>query len=233
MMLSASLLLTLFSVTKIVLLRNHEYQITSNTQDNLLLMGKGKETLKMSSLRRALVKDIPAITKLFVHGLGEKHSNGGILPEIIEDGACYLAEINGTLIGAGTTFITSNVTDLFPIGQKHLALELPLIEPVGIMKTIVVHESARNQGIGLLLIEACLAWMHENGAKSAFTESWISSNKEAGSRKVLISAGFLEIMTVPHFWKQESIVSKYKCPSCGNPCQCSAVLLSQSLALPS
>lgn len=109
-------------------------------------------------------------------------------------------------------------------GEKIAALVPDLaFHKCGFLKSLVVKEAQRGRGIGLKLASAALDWMRLNGSTTEIAVAWVE-NGRCNARGVLEALGFRERARAERFWYQDSKEKGYLCPSCGNPCECAALV---------
>ncbi len=94
---------------------------------------------------------------------------------------------------------------------------------LGVLQSVGVEPKYQMRGIGTLLIRSAMKGLHERGAETLFSIAWKAPDG-IHAHAVLTHMGFVPFGTVEHFWRDESKQQGYSCPSCGNPCQCAAVL---------
>jgi ribosomal protein S18 acetylase RimI-like enzyme len=109
-------------------------------------------------------------------------------------------------------------------GEKIAALVPDLaFHKCGFLKSLAVKETQRGRGVGLKLASAALGWMRSNGSTTEIAVAWVE-NGRCNARGVLENLGFKEQTKIDRFWYQESKEKGYICPSCGNPCECAALV---------
>lgn len=93
-------------------------------------------------------------------------------------------------------------------------------DKVGIIKQLVVKEGYQQKGIATQLIKHYLTNI------SASFYLYIAWKKEHFTpiNQLMNKNGFNPILTIPKYWKKDSIEKNYNCPTCGNPCICDAII---------
>ena len=96
------------------------------------------------------------------------------------------------------------------------------VQSVGLIKSIAVRPEHRHNGIGTRLTRESMTRLRNMSCDHFLAVSWLS-NKPDSSPKMFEKLGFDNILTVEHYWTEDSIKEKYLCPADGNPCNCSAI----------
>ncbi len=112
---------------------------------------------------------------------------------------------------------------------KKAGVVVPLgFHHVGILKSIVVKDSARGHGIGTALCQEAVKRLKQAGATCVMAVSW-ESGAQDNSRGMLEGLGLQFATRVEGFWTEDSIKKGYSCPKCGNPCRCAALLYTKTV----
>lgn len=100
---------------------------------------------------------------------------------------------------------------------------------IGLLKSMSTEDSYRGIGIGGMLTEYLTEAMANEGINKIVAFGWEDS---AGCHieGTLLRAGYERIKRIEKFWYNDSIENQYSCPTCGNPCKCSAVLFIKNFA---
>lgn len=146
----------------------------------------------------------------------------------------FCAEFDGRAIGFCICELDSqeNVKKLIKASAdlNRLLSALPINE-IGFIQTIAVSSKAQRLGVGGRLMDAAISYLHESGRRHILMTAW-ESIKGIHIEKLALKNGFVELSTIPEFWKADSIKFKWDCPDCGNPnppCICSAVIYKRPL----
>ncbi|MBN2166986.1 MAG: GNAT family N-acetyltransferase [Marinilabiliaceae bacterium] len=97
---------------------------------------------------------------------------------------------------------------------------------IGVIKTVALHRNYKGKGIGTQLMNDSISILKSVNAQYLLSVLW----KYDGAVKVeriLRNNGFMFLCEVNNYWKRDSIIRKYICPVCGNPCNCSALMYLQ------
>ncbi|MGB8412677.1 MAG: GNAT family N-acetyltransferase [Candidatus Binatus sp.] len=94
---------------------------------------------------------------------------------------------------------------------------------LGLLQTVGVEPLYQMRGIGSLLIKQAMTELHARGAETLLSTAW-KAHDGIHAHSALTRAGFVPFETIEKFWLHESEKQGYSCPSCGNPCHCTAVL---------
>ena len=87
--------------------------------------------------------------------------------------------------------------------------------------SITVDENERGKGIASILIEDVIL---NYGHLRIYTYAWKMRNGEVNLKIVLERLGFEVLEEIDNMWYEDSLKSGFICPSCGNPCTCSAIV---------
>jgi len=96
------------------------------------------------------------------------------------------------------------------------------------VKTIVVRHDLRNQGIASNLLAKFIESCAISGVKRLWSPAWIDGT-EIHALRLFDQFGFKPIRTITDYWMLDSVNRRYNCPTCGNPCRCSALILKKTL----
>ena len=133
--------------------------------------------------------------------------------------------IVGTLIAE---IVTPETFEASFLDAYASVLKYPAIQPLrfhrtGLIKSVAVPSQFQRQGIGTSLVSDALKKLSAYGAEHFYALGWVSK-KGCHIQNTLESLGFKYIDQLEQFWFKDSLEHKYSCPSCGNPCVCSARL---------
>lgn len=98
----------------------------------------------------------------------------------------------------------------------------------GILQSIVVQDSYRGQGIGTALCQEAITQLRRAGTTALLALSW-ESGAVSNSRGMLERLGLKVVARIKEFWLGDSLAKGYRCPRCGHPCRCAALLHVQTL----
>ncbi len=133
------------------------------------------------------------------------------------------------IIGYCIGLIMNTKSDM-ELEWSNLDNELTFTFPLGIIKNIAVKPSAQNQGIGTLLLDACIHKLKNQFlCKTMYYPAWTESTSFLFTKKVKIQ-GFSNKAVFQNYWTAASIQKNYQCSKCGNPpCSCSMTLFVKNL----
>lgn len=95
-------------------------------------------------------------------------------------------------------------------------------------QSLMVDQQYRRKGIGTGLYTDALQILAEANVRSLYASCWKES-PNSGIVQFLQKKGW-EISSVKEkYWYTESLEAGYQCALCGNPCFCTAVLMSMAL----
>ena len=179
------------------------------------------------------------VIKLFESYLGAGYLTGDRVLSLLNhrsQSALYAAITNdspGHCVGAMLVYVMPqkeclNYTRLL---QDKINVDLSQYQKLGLLKSLVVSETYRSQGIGNALIEQSLQQFRQWSCSAALTIAWIPSDGAYSSLSLFKGAGFEVLASFDNFWQQSSIVEKFICPACGSiPCHCSAAFMMRKVA---
>lgn len=110
--------------------------------------------------------------------------------------------------------------------ERNLAkfgIVIPLTKhKVGVVKSLAVASGYRRHGMGTTLTEEALRAFSSVYCTISLAVSWIS-NRPDNSQRLFESLNFRKLITIPEYWKEDSIQKGYSCPVCKEPpCLCAA-----------
>jgi N-acetylglutamate synthase-like GNAT family acetyltransferase len=136
-------------------------------------------------------------------------------------GACMDSQLSGVLLAK---HLDKEAAEQFGTLAKNARSAVSLANlRLGILKSIVVKDEFRAQGIGTALSLRGIQHLKTMGCTAIIAFSWDSGEKST-SAGMLEAVGFHRISSVKECWKEDSIRRAYNCPRCGNPCVCDAIL---------
>lgn len=182
----------------------------------------------MVTLRRAGRQDAEAAAGLLSEHLAARTTEE-ILALLDRGGLCLLACSGERLVGVGTADVLDDARDAFPVGQRHLAAELDLPAPVGVLRSAVVAADERRSGVGTLLTCERLRWLRSRAAMSVISQAWVYPDGSVPARGQLRACGLVALRTVPAFWAAQLRANGLTCRQCGPACGCSAQLYGRRL----
>lgn len=105
---------------------------------------------------------------------------------------------------------------LFVILQKKTA----------IIKTLAIQQKYQRTGFGTRLLRTALEELLGSVDRFEVIAWELSDTNLIPLESILVKTGFVKSHEITNYWLDDSIQRGYSCPSCGNPCQCSAVIFS-------
>jgi GNAT superfamily N-acetyltransferase len=190
-----------------------------------------------TTVRSAEHHEAQALVALLGDALGDRYVEYDEVTRLIDGSGselCLVARTeNREIAGAATASIVPHqaLSSSFPKGQGHILSELPVSphhESVGLIQAIAVSGLYRERGIATQLTRAAMDWLRDQQATVALSFGWKSPDgcHIAG---VFESCGFRPVHEVDRFWHDDSKDAGYSCPSCGDICDCAAVIFTRSL----
>lgn len=101
-----------------------------------------------------------------------------------------------------------------------------LQEQVAIIKTLAIQQKYQRNGLGTRLLHEALEELVESVDRFEVIAWELSDTKHIPLESILAKTGFVKSHEITNYWLDDSIQRGYYCPSCGNPCQCNAVIFS-------
>jgi GNAT superfamily N-acetyltransferase len=150
----------------------------------------------------------------------------GIIEDLVKGHLVLLALDNEKLIGAATFAIYKDINQVLIEEQAHLAGELDLQAPVGVLKSAVVLPEYQGQSVGRHLLQRGEAWLAAR-CKTGFASAWIYPDGSVPAQKIVQELGYSQRLIAKDYWGPHSIVHQIPCPDCGIPCTCSCMLFTK------
>lgn len=110
------------------------------------------------------------------------------------------------------------------VSSSHVPLQLMDGKPWFYVQSLAVKEGHDGFGAGTLLLQKVLEAAELHGVTSFYSHLWISGGV-AQAWSIFEKFGFRIHSVIDLFWHQQSIEKGFHCPVCGNPCECSALLV--------
>lgn len=164
-------------------------------------------------VRPALEDDLDAVKELADKIFGIGYLSDEFSQDMkLEDSICLVATSNGDIIG----MIYFNKVNAHRANSRFL-------------KCVMVDERYRRKGIGLSLYQKALKMLtFEERINDLHASCWKESPR-SGIIPFLQKKGWEISSSVERYWYRESVELGYQCDRCGNPCFCTAVLMSINL----
>lgn len=155
----------------------------------------------------------------------------------IDDSICLVATKDGNIIGMIYLFII----DYHPLEKfKTSGFDISsLEETVGSHKVnekftsvflslIMVDDKYRRRGAGTSLYAKVFEILSEINVRNMYAACWKES-PNLGIIPFLEKQGWISVTSKEEYWYEDSLKKGYQCARCGNPCFCTAVLMSLDL----
>ncbi len=108
------------------------------------------------------------------------------------------------------------------VSMEWLESEFDNEQTLGFRKITAVNTKWEDKGIGRNLVDVSNQELKRRGASSILSLYWVegSSGRMAN---ILKRSGFRSALTIPEYWKEESLATGFQCRVCGKPpCTCTA-----------
>ena len=179
------------------------------------------------TIRVGKTSDFAKVIKIADKRLGADYVSIKMLEEVADPDTpeeILVAEEKGSdnIIGF-VIFKQINHNELKDLGRGYEFKELVFEDKIGYVATVAVQEEYSSLGVATSLVRECMERMRAHGSKRFVSTAW----KHAGViniQSILENAGFRAEVDIPKYWHEASIRDGFKCPQCGNPCNCSCVI---------
>jgi ribosomal protein S18 acetylase RimI-like enzyme len=158
-------------------------------------------------IRKATPTDYLSIKKIADEALGTNYFNPETILNTKHEETWLISDIDGDCIGF-----------LYGYTDK--------VQNIRVLKTIVTDTKQRKQGVGTELISSFIRSSFEEGYEQIDCVVWKYKDSENGIEKLLLKKGFRQTEIITDYWLEESRLTGFYCPVCGNPCRCTAAIFS-------
>lgn len=185
----------------------------------------------------ALTVDVvPQVLSVLGNALGELYITKEELESYAKDSGdgdrfAYVIYNDNFLVGAATADYFKNSEEFFNLVPDDQISTLKSLLPQLVYNRIVlVHSVAvdpqyRHKGNATALIRAILEHGVRCGATNALAIGWTDQDG-CHIQGTLEALGFESVADIDNYWHEDSVSKGYSCPSCGNPCTCTARIFS-------
>lgn len=186
--------------------------------------------LRSVVVRPAHREDLLEILRLADAQLGTGYVDEGSEHFLEEPGAFgFVAVHRGQVIGFALCAVCTP-DEAISAMRVRVPLHIRAAEQVGVLKTAAVDERYLGQGVGSMLVTACLDRFQADGVRAVYAVAWKSGDR-INIGGVLRRHGFVPAGEVENYWKDASMEAGFSCPVCGQPpCTCSAVIFTAVLS---
>lgn len=184
-----------------------------------------------------LAKDyIPQLIDISDEELGKDYLTYDMLEKVLHNPSEYVcklvySQVEKRILGFCLCLIVepSEIEAIAKLKVNEIPRALRHSEKIGVIKTVAVNRRFQGYGIGRRITEECYNELLKRKVQSVFSVAW--KNKDhINIHGILTALGFKKFKEVVNYWSEDSIQKGYECPACGEPpCQCSAVLYTQSV----
>lgn len=99
---------------------------------------------------------------------------------------------------------------------------------LGYLHAVGVDPKFQRRCIGTVLVRESIEALKKLGAETLLSVGW-KSEKGIHIGGILSRSNLTAFREIKEYWLEDSKKKGYSCPSCGNPCRCSAVIFKSSL----
>jgi GNAT superfamily N-acetyltransferase len=143
-----------------------------------------------------------------------------------------VAETGGVIAGVATSGLRHAAGLLergHPVARRTLAAAgIRTGQTILLLDLAAVTPAARGRGLYTALLADRLAWGARRGAAYAVAFGWTPPDG-CHIAPAMARAGFAAHAAIPLFFHETSLLNGARCPACGNPCVCAAVLFTRLL----
>jgi GNAT superfamily N-acetyltransferase len=198
-------------------------------------MSDSYDAVKIVSLSNPSSSEyVDSVTKIFNETLGEKYVTSEQVFGYIQnlDTHIVLALYDGEAVGVSVAKIFHSLPDVGHFSPEmvsnfvHNIFDYSLEFPAIMLKHIVVSPIMQKRNVGTKLLQRTLQWAVRQNSYIIFVLGW-KDYTGCHVEPLLMKNGFHNEGEFKNFWHEDSIVQQYFCPTCGNPCECSAVLFTR------
>lgn len=178
-------------------------------------------------------KDVKTIATIAGETLGDGYFTPTAIGQVFADPSTIF-RVTKTGSGHIAGFCYSYIAPFENINQRWPATQWPDTissgKQVGVLKTIAVSTAYTRSGIGNQLMQDAILQCRKRAVPFLLTLAWKDQRGTMNLEPLLRKFQFRLIREFPEYWKEESLVSRYQCPVCGEPpCLCSALLFGKNL----
>lgn len=159
----------------------------------------------MIQFRKAVFEDYYKVLSIADSQLGEGYLKGVL--KLAEKNSLWVAEIKESKELIGFIFVI-------------------LEDNKAIIKSIAVNADFQNRGVGTGLMTIVLESLRGD-VEEFEVVAWQRSDSGLIPLEVILTrVGFEKLEVKKGHWYEDSVRRGYKCPACGHPCKCDAVIFS-------
>ncbi|KGJ71938.1 hypothetical protein GY21_18745 [Cryobacterium roopkundense] len=181
-------------------------------------------------IRRMATTDLDGTLSVLGNALGSRYVSRAELATYVgrNDRIAFVATgKDDQVYGAATSDLpagASSVLELLPTDAQTRVLALiPELEfnRTGLLRSVAVSPKARGNSVGTSLVRASVEALWDMGATSILSIGWTDIDG-CHIQGPLEAMGFAVQGDLEDFWGADSISKNYQCPTCGQPCSCTA-----------
>lgn len=138
---------------------------------------------------------------------------------------CKVAKCNKRVVGFAMSIVLSHneLTDYLKISANDLPKFINASDNVCVIKTVAVDENYKGIGIGHKLVKSLMKDSIKNKINDFASVAWKNGN-HVNIAGILESLDLKVYKEIKDYWTEDSINENFQCPTCGNPCHCSAII---------
>lgn len=138
---------------------------------------------------------------------------------------CKIAKVDNKVVGFAMSVVLSQdeLIKYLKIEKKDLPKFIAASDNTCVIKTVSVDSNFQGMGIGYKLVKSLIEDCKANNIKDFASVAW-KSGETTNIKGILETFDFKAYKEIGNYWTEDSIKEGFQCPSCGNPCHCSAVI---------
>lgn len=137
------------------------------------------------------------------------------------------------VVGAVTADLFDDVDGLLqlvPTDQHDVFMSLvpeARYSKIGYLHSVAVDPASQGRGIGTALVRSMTETLWEAGANTIVSVGW-TDHEGCHIEGPFTALGYVSKGDMGGYWTEDSKTKEYSCPTCGNPCECTARLFVRS-----
>lgn len=188
-------------------------------------------------MRVANTADAAGITKVFQSNLGDTYTSEADIRELIESPAWVIYVVDNDeneIIAAASGNKISDTDGLQPYLLDHwrgVVENISSSGPILMIKSVAVDSAYTGRGFASDLVRHLIQWGRHKDCTAVFSIGWTDHNG-CHIEPVFNRLSLHPLMDIESFWTKDSLEQGYSCPTCGNPCNCTARLFFSGMSAP-
>jgi ribosomal protein S18 acetylase RimI-like enzyme len=180
--------------------------------------------MKKTTIEKITLKSVSSVLVIAEKQLGIGYINSEDL--LSKENIALLASIDGEVVGfcTGKKITIQEIYESFPQLKENQLEKNNNNGNFGMVGSVATDPNYTGKGIASILVNSCINQLKVKGLDTILMTAW-KSDKGVHISSIAKKYDFKPLLEIPNFWKEDSIINDYDCPSCGRPpCRCSAVI---------